>query len=56
MTPGEIMVLVVDDVNAMRVQIRDILKDIGFQKVTVASNGEEAKKAMEDQTFQLILA
>ncbi len=44
LTRDEISVLVVDDVNALRVQVRDLLKAFGFRKVTIAANGEEAKK------------
>jgi two-component system chemotaxis response regulator CheY len=60
MTRDEVSVLVVDDVNALRVQVRDLLKSFGFRKVTIASNGEEAKKFMGQPEmgapFQLILA
>ena len=60
MTRDEISVLVIDDVNALRVQVRDLLKSFGFRKVTIASNGEEAKKFMGQPEmgapFHIILA
>jgi len=52
----EISVLVVDDVNAMRVQIRDMLQTFGFSKIDLASNGEEAKVLLNEKSYQLILA
>jgi two-component system chemotaxis response regulator CheY len=51
----EVAILVIDDVNTMRVQIKDLLKSFGFRKVTLASSGEEAKAAIETETFNLIL-
>jgi two-component system chemotaxis response regulator CheY len=51
----EVNILVVDDVNTMRVQIRDLLKTFGFRKIVVNSNGEEAKRTLQSEAFQLIL-
>jgi two-component system, chemotaxis family, chemotaxis protein CheY len=39
----EIFVLIVDDVNAMRVQIKEILTQVGFKSIAAAANPEEAK-------------
>lgn len=52
----EVSVLVLDDVNAMRVQIRDLLKTFGFRKITLAANGEEGKKFLKSEPCHLILA
>ena len=52
----DLSVLIVDDVNAMRVQIRDLFKSFGFQKVTTANNGEEAKNLIKTKVFHLIMA
>jgi two-component system chemotaxis response regulator CheY len=51
----EVGILVVDDVNTMRVQIKELLKGFGFRKVTLAGNGEEAKGMLETETVNLIL-
>ncbi len=58
MRPEEVQVLVVDDVNAIRVQLKDLLRTFGFKKVNVAAHGEEAKECLADasQTYHLILA
>lgn len=52
----KVSILVVDDVNSMRVQIRELLKGFGFRRVTVAENGEAAKQELEVGAFQLVLA
>jgi two-component system chemotaxis response regulator CheY len=52
----DINVLVVDDVNAMRVNIRELLKGVGFRVVKVASSVEEAKPLLEAEPIHLILA
>lgn len=55
MTLDEVSVLIVDDVNAMRVQLKSVLRAVGFSKITVASNGAEAKNIIRTQPVQLIL-
>lgn len=52
----DVSILVVDDVNTMRVQIKDLLKQFGFRKILVAADGEEAKKLLGEHSFQLVLA
>jgi two-component system chemotaxis response regulator CheY len=56
MTPAEIAVLVVDDVKSVRISIKELLRASGFQKVTLASNGAEAKQLIESEPVNLILA
>jgi two-component system chemotaxis response regulator CheY len=52
----DVAILVVDDVQAMRTQIREMLKESGFKKVRVAANGEEGKIALSSEPTQLVLA
>jgi len=52
----DINVLVVDDVNAMRVNIRELLKGVGFRTVKVASSVDEAKPLLEADPVHLVLA
>jgi two-component system chemotaxis response regulator CheY len=52
----EVNVLVVDDVNSMRVNIRDLLKGAGFSKVKVAGGVDDAKKLLEDEPIHLVLS
>lgn len=55
MEMSEIAVLVVDDVGAVRIQISDLLQSLGFKKIDLAANGEEAKRSMLINAYQLIL-
>src|SRR5687767_5169006 len=55
MTLNEIGVLIVDDVNTMRVQIRELVKTNGISQIYLAGNGEEAKKVLENGKIHLIL-
>lgn len=48
-------ILIVDDVNAMRVQIREILKANGFKNVTLAEGAIEAQMALEGTQVDLML-
>jgi two-component system, chemotaxis family, chemotaxis protein CheY len=52
----EVGILVIDDVNAMRVQIRELLKSAGFKRITLASNGDEAKQLIECGKYHLVLS
>ena len=56
MLPGDLNVLVIDDVQSLRVQLREMIKALGIKKVTVAANGEEAKQAIELEKYHLIVA
>ena len=55
MEPKDVTILVVDDVNAIRVQVKDLLKGLGYRSVVVASSGEEAKEILQSQPIHLIL-
>ena len=48
-------VLIVDDFATMRRILRNILKQIGFSKITEADDGKSALKELENETFDLIL-
>lgn len=50
------MVLVVDDVNTMRVQIKELLRSFGFKNIKSASNGEEAKEILKNYPIHLVLS
>ena len=49
-------ILVVDDVNTMRTQIKELLIGFGFKNVNTVANGEEAKVALSASQYHLILA
>jgi two-component system, chemotaxis family, chemotaxis protein CheY len=55
MNREEVSIIVVDDVNTMRVQIKELLRSFGFRKVVLASNGEDVKKLLDTDRFHLIL-
>lgn len=52
----EVSILVIDDVNSMRIQIKELLRSFGFRKISAVGNGEEAKILIEIDSFHLILA
>ncbi len=52
----EVGILVVDDVNAMRIQIRDMLRESGFRNIYLAASVPEAMQILaEGDKVQLIL-
>jgi two-component system, chemotaxis family, chemotaxis protein CheY len=51
----EVCILVVDDVNTMRIQVKELLKSCGFKKISLAASGEEAKRVMAIEQFHLIM-
>jgi two-component system chemotaxis response regulator CheY len=51
----ESRILIVDDVNTMRMQIKELLKAFGFQNLAMVSNGEEAKIELTKNPYDLIL-
>lgn len=52
----DVTVLVVEDVMAMRLRLKDLCREIGFKEVTLSSNGEEAKVVLAMDEIHLILA
>ena len=52
----ESRILIVDDVNTMRMQIKELLKTFGFQHLHTVANGEEAKIELAKNPYTLVLA
>jgi two-component system chemotaxis response regulator CheY len=52
----ESRILIVDDVNTMRMQIKELLKAFGFQHLTTVANGEAAKVELTQNSYHLILS
>jgi two-component system chemotaxis response regulator CheY len=51
----ETNILVVDDVNTMRVQVKELLKGFGFSNINAVANGEVAKIELTTKSYQLVL-
>lgn len=52
----ESRILVVDDVNSMRIQIKDLLNSFGFTQVETAASGAEALALLQGPTkFQMVM-
>jgi two-component system, chemotaxis family, chemotaxis protein CheY len=49
-------ILVVDDYNTMRRIIRNLLKQLGFDNVEEAPDGEDAFKKLHEKKFQLVIS
>jgi len=56
MTPSEIQILIVDDVQTVRVQVKEILKSCGFEKIQVAGNGVEALSTLKSEKFHCVVS
>ena len=52
---SKVSILVVDDVNTMQVQIKELLKAFGFVRITTCGSGEEAAAILESDSFNLLL-
>jgi two-component system chemotaxis response regulator CheY len=55
-TNPDIAVLVVDDYNTMVRIIKKLLKQIGYENVDEASNGEEALAKIKEKSYGLIIS
>ncbi len=55
MTPADIQIIVVDDVQSMRIQVKEILRSCGFEKIRSAANGLEALRMMNEGAAHLLL-
>lgn len=51
----EVKILVVDDVNAIRVQIQELLLQVGFERVLLAENGAVAQNLIERESVNMVL-
>lgn len=56
MTKEEVSILVVDDVNSIRVHVRELLKSFGFKKVTIAQSSQDALTILASEKIDLVLA
>ncbi len=52
----DVGILIVDDVNAMRIQIKEVLRKVGFEKFMLASNGVEAREVLVNNPIHLVLS
>ncbi len=55
MTPADVQIIVVDDVQSMRIQVKEILRSCGFEKIRSASSGLEALRMMNESSAHLLL-
>jgi two-component system chemotaxis response regulator CheY len=52
----EVSVLIVEDVLAMQLKIKDLCREIGFRQISTSANGEEARLVLSMDDVHLILA
>lgn len=52
----ELGILVLDDVNAMRAQIKDLLRSVGFERIFVAPDGARGIELLQAERIHLVLA
>jgi len=52
----DVGVLIIDDVNAVRAQVKELLRSVGFEKISVAANGLEATHFLENTSIQVVLS
>ncbi|MBC7387235.1 MAG: response regulator [Cryobacterium sp.] len=55
MTPADVQILIVDDVQSMRIQVKEILRSCGFEKIRTASNGLEALGMVNELSAHLLI-
>lgn len=56
MTPSQVLILVVDDVQTVRIQVKEILRSCGFENVKSAANGLEALKMLNEEDYHCVIA
>lgn len=56
MERSDVKILIVDDVNTIRIHLKDILISSGFRKVKTFGNAEEVKPYLDQEEVHLILA
>ena len=54
--PGEVRVLIVDDLTSMRKVLRNLLASIGFDRVTEARDASDAVLKLQAEPFDLIIS
>jgi two-component system, chemotaxis family, chemotaxis protein CheY len=55
MAPAEVEIIIVDDVQSMRIQVKELLRTCGFEKIRTAANGLEALRMMNETAAHLLL-
>lgn len=55
MTPADIQIIVIDDVQSMRIQVKEVLRSCGFEKIRSAANGLEALRMMNETSAHLLI-
>lgn len=55
MDPNDVNILVVDDVNTVRIQLNDLLKSFGFGQIRTAGSVPEATRVLASEPVHLIL-
>ncbi len=55
MTPADVQIIIVDDVQSMRIQVKEILRTCGFEKIRSAGSGLEALKMMNEGAAHLLI-
>ena len=55
MTLSDVNIIVVDDVQSMRIQVKEILRSCGFEKIRSAANGLEALRMMNEDCAHLLI-
>lgn len=56
MDKADVKILIVDDVNTIRVHLKEILISSGFRKIKTLASAEEVIKILEQEEVHLILA
>jgi two-component system chemotaxis response regulator CheY len=55
MNREEVQILIIDDVNTMRTLTRSVLIKLGFRNITSVEGAEEAKEALSQKKYDLLL-
>lgn len=55
MTPSDVKVVVIDDVQSMRVQVKEILRSCGFTNLRSAANGVEGLRLLIEESADLLI-
>lgn len=56
MADSRFQILVVDDVQSVRIQVRELLRASGYDRVKTASNGMEALRMLHEHQFDAVIA
>jgi two-component system, chemotaxis family, chemotaxis protein CheY len=56
MEKPDVKILIVDDVNTIRIHLKEILISAGFRKIKTLANAQEAIELLDQEEMHLILA